>query len=282
METGALINLQWNKLKSQNINTMKTLYVIKVGGKVINEEAQMDAFLDDFATLHGMKILVHGGGNMASEVTTKLGIEVKMHEGRRITDKKTLEVALMIYAGLLNKKLVAKLHARQCTAIGLTGADMNLITARKRPVREVNYGYVGDVAEINQMGIGSFLQKNCCPVFCALTHDMQGNMLNTNADTIASEIAIAMSGLYNTRLVYCFDKKGVLEDPDQEDSVIPELSLSRYKTMLTEKSIHTGMIPKLDNSFSALVKGVGSVTICHADALKNLNQMSFKGTNLTL
>ncbi len=270
------------ELKTELKNFMKTLYVIKIGGKVIHDEAKMDAFLDDFAGLNGMKILVHGGGNIATDIAHKLGIKVKMVEGRRITDKENLKVAMMVYAGLLNKQIVAKLYARQCMAIGLTGADMNAITARKRPIREIDYGYVGDVAEINQMAIGMFLQKNCCPVFCALTHDMQGNILNTNADTIASEIAVAMSGLYNTKLVYCFDKKGVLENPKDDESVISELSMSRYKIMRNDNSIHAGMIPKLDNSFSALIKGVGNVIICQADDLKNLNQMNFNGTNLTL
>lgn len=244
---------------------MKKLNVIKVGGKIVGDEQLLNKFLDDFGELKDPKILVHGGGNLASELSERLGIKVKMNEGRRITDADSLDVAVMTYGGLINKKLVARLQARHCKALGLSGADLNSIRAEKRSHPTIDYGFVGDVNEnsINVMAIRQLLNMHFTPVFCALTHDGSGQLLNTNADTLASLLARSMAAYYEVTLSFCFEKEGVLSDVEDDSSVIPELSRRQYSALKNDGIIHEGMIPKLDNAFEALQKGVRKVTIKH-------------------
>jgi len=237
------------------------LSIIKIGGNVIENKIELSKFLALFANLEGYKILVHGGGKLATQMSQKLGIEPKMIDGRRITDAQTLEVTSMVYAGLANKNITAQLQAKNCNAIGLSGADANMITAHKRPVKEIDYGFVGDVDGVNYKILSKFLKMDLTPVFCALTHDGQGQLLNTNADTIAAEVAISMSQFYHTTLYYCFEKKGVLQDISDEDSVIEQIDTRTYTKFLDEKIIADGMIPKLDNCFYALGRGVEKVCI---------------------
>lgn len=244
---------------------MKKLSVIKIGGKIVDDDQLLDEFLDDFSELDGLKILVHGGGNVASELSRRLGIDVKMNEGRRITDADTLDVAVMAYGGLINKKLVARLQARHCRALGLSGADLNSIRAEKRSHPSIDYGFVGDLDEngINVMAIRQLLNLNVTPVFCALTHDGNGQLLNTNADTLASLLARSLANFFDVTLSFCFEKVGVLSDLEDDSSVIRELNHRQYSTLKDNGTIHEGMIPKLDNAFEALRKGVRNVTIKH-------------------
>jgi acetylglutamate kinase len=259
---------------------LEKLYIIKIGGNVIDNTAKLKLFLSNYASLQGKKILIHGGGKVATQLADKLGLEVQMHNGRRITDQAMLEVVQMVYAGLINKNIVAQLQAYQCNTIGLTGADLNVISANKRPVKEVDYGWVGDVKHVNQKALSDLLANNYMPVIAPLTHDGAGNMLNTNADTIASETAIAMSAVYETHLLYCFEKKGVLTDVNDENSVIPLLNEENYAIYLSQNVIFAGMIPKLDNAFAALRRGVKQVVILEADSLSNLGNKDFIGTRI--
>jgi acetylglutamate kinase len=245
----------------------QTLYVIKIGGNVIDNPDACSRFLTDFAKLTGTKILVHGGGKVATQVAAKLQIETKMVDGRRLTDKPMLDVVTMVYGGLVNKNLVAGLQSLRCNAIGLTGADGGIIRSVKRPVRTIDYGYVGDIEEVNGIQIQAILNGSLTPVIAPLTYSEEGLLLNTNADTIASAIAIAMSGHYDVNLIYCFEKKGVLSDPDNDEAVISSLIPETYAEYKASGVINMGMIPKLDNAFAALKEGVGRVTICHADDL---------------
>lgn len=255
------------------------LNVIKIGGEVIDKTDLLNQFLNDFSKLEGKKILIHGGGKKATEISRLLGIETKLVDGRRITDEKSLEVAVMVYGGLINKKIISKLQSLSCNAIGLTGADGNTILADKRPVKEIDYGWVGDIKKVNTEQIDSLLSNNITPVFAALTHDGQGNMLNTNADTIASAIATAMAGKHNVRLIYCFDKQGVLEDINDENSLIKKINAAQYEELKNKKIISVGMIPKLDTGFSALKKGVKEVRITHCNDISNNSK---NGTSLVL
>jgi len=237
------------------------LSVVKIGGNVIEDSGKLTSLLEAFSKLDSPKILVHGGGRKATELGEQMGIKAKLVNGRRITDAASLDVALMVYAGLINKKIVAGLQARDCNAIGLSGADGNAIHAHKRPVGAVDFGYVGDVEEINKITLSSLLNAGLVPVFCALTHDGQGQMLNTNADTIASEIALGMSKEYETILYYCFEKPGVLRDRNDEGSVIRQINAQTYQELLADNSIADGMLPKMENCFHALKHGVGRVCI---------------------
>lgn len=246
----------------------KTLNIIKIGGNVIDNEAALDKFLQSYATLTDNKILIHGGGKIATKIAVKLDVETQMVDGRRITDKPMLEVVTMVYGGLVNKQIVAKLQALGCNSIGLTGADAGVILAKKRPVKEIDYGFVGDVEKVNGDFIDNILTFGLSPVFAPLTYDIEGNMLNTNADTQASSVAVAMSNAYKVNLIYCFEKKGVLSDPDDDDSIIPNLNPTQYAEYKSAGTINKGMIPKLDNAFAALQKGVSKVIICHANDLK--------------
>lgn len=245
------------------------LKIIKIGGNIINDQKALKAFLTDFALIDGMKILVHGGGKRASEILTLMGISPKMINGRRITDDKTLEVVTMVYAGLLNKNIVSRLQALNCNAIGLSGADANSIRAHKRIVTDVDYGFAGDVDAVNSELIGQLVRTNLSPVFCAITHDKNGQLLNTNADTIATEVAIAMSNDFEVELNYVFDLQGVLLDIDDKDSVIEQINDKHYKKLIEDGIIADGMLPKLHNCFNALRRGVQSVKIGNANLIKS-------------
>ncbi|MCD7978030.1 MAG: acetylglutamate kinase [Tannerellaceae bacterium] len=249
---------------------MEKLTLIKVGGKIVEEEDTLKDLLRDFSNLEGYKVLVHGGGRSATQLAGRLGIESKMVNGRRITDEETLKVVTMVYGGLVNKTIVAGLQALNINALGMTGADMNLIRSEKRPVKEVDYGYVGDVKEVNADLLASLIKQGIVPVLAPLTHDKQGNMLNTNADTIAGEAAKALAKHFEVTLMYCFEKKGVLKDEKEDDSVIPEINREAFKQYVEEGIIQGGMIPKLENSFEAIDAGVKRVVITQAsDINKN-------------
>ncbi len=259
------------------------LYVIKIGGNVIDNSENLHCFLKDFAALDGYKILVHGGGKAATQLSTTLGIESALVDGRRITDIETLRVVTMVYGGLINKNVVAQLQRFGTNAIGLTGADGNLIRAKKRPVKTIDYGFVGDLdnASVNSDGIGKLLKAGFTPVFCAITHDGEGQLLNTNADTIASALAIELSKLYETTLVYCFEKKGVLHDINDDDSLIKDINPQHYAELKQQQIIHSGMIPKLDNAFTAIGCGVKAVIIGKSDDLGLLASNKPFGTRLS-
>lgn len=257
----------------------QTIQIIKIGGNVINEEQQLASFLADFAAIKGLKILVHGGGKKATELATKMGLRPKMINGRRVTDKANLDIVTMVYAGLLNKKITAQLQQNKCNAIGLSGADGNSIEAHKRIVKEVDYGFAGDVDKVNKKNIKLFLENNLTPVFCAITHNKNGQLLNTNADTIASEIAKALAKEYKVILTYCFDKNGVLKDVLDDSSVIENMDTDKYKKLKRENIITEGMLPKLENCFYALQGGVAKIEIGNPTVIVNKKQ---KYTSLTL
>ncbi len=254
---------------------MDKLTIIKVGGKVVEEPESLDALLTQFNKVSGNKILVHGGGRTATEIAGRLGIETKMVDGRRITDAAMLEVVTMVYGGLVNKRIVAQLQAQNCNAIGLTGADLDLIRAKKRPVKDIDYGFVGDVDEVNSSELRLLINENIIPVIAPLTHDGNGNLLNTNADTIASELATELAGHFSVYLFYCFEKRGVLTNPDDESSVIYDLDISLFNKYKNEGVISEGMIPKLENGFNAKLKGVKEVLITNAE-----NIATGRGTRL--
>ena len=261
---------------------MKPLSVIKIGGNVIDNSENLHHFLKDFSELQGAKILIHGGGKIATDLSHTLGIEPKMVDGRRITDIETLRVVTMVYAGLINKNIVAQLQRYEtCNAIGLTGADANLIKAKKRPITEIDYGFVGDLDEtsVNTTKLSALLQEGLIPVFSAITHDGDGQLLNTNADTIASSIAVAMSGIYDVSLIYCFEKRGVLQDVNDDLSLISEISSDKFESLRADNIIAGGMIPKLENAFKAIKKGLKEVYIGKSDELSTLKTGSF-GTRL--
>ena len=241
--------------------TKETLSIIKIGGNIIEDERSLVAFLNLFSKIDGKKILVHGGGKRATHIATKLGIAAKMIEGRRITNQETLEVITMVYAGLINKNIVAKLQANNIDAIGLTGADINSIQSEKRAVKEIDFGFVGDVKKVNHQAINKLMEADFTPVFCAITHDKNGQLLNTNADTIASQMAIGMSNLYTTSLYYCFELEGVLKDFKDPKSLLKKINSETYKQLLKDKIISDGMLPKLENCFDALKNGVQQVHI---------------------
>lgn len=260
------------------------LYIIKIGGNVIDAPKALDRFLSDFSAIKGNKILVHGGGKIATELAQKLGVETKMVEGRRITDESTIDLVTMTYAGLINKKIVAALQSKNCNAIGFSGADGNLIRAVKRPVKKIDYGFVGDILEdsVNVELIASLLAQNVMPVVCPITHDSKGNLLNTNADTIAAELACATAQKYEVHLFFCFEKNGVLRDVNNDSSFIPELKKELYEEMKGKQQIYEGMIPKLDNAFQTISKGVHSVYICNAFHLSSiLNNTQPIGTRIS-
>ncbi|WP_461534276.1 acetylglutamate kinase [Sinomicrobium sp.] len=241
---------------------MKTkLSIVKIGGNIIENESALNDFLQDFSNVEGNKILVHGGGRTATRIAGQLGIPSKMESGRRITTKETLDVITMVYGGLTNKNIVAGLQNLNCNAIGLSGADGNTISSSKRPVGEIDYGFVGDIQEVNAKLIKTLLESGITPVFCAITHDGKGQLLNTNADTIASEIAIGMSEYFDTSLYYCFEKKGVLRDVEDDDSVITHIDSISYKQLLDTGIIADGMLPKMHNCFNALQRNVKKVHI---------------------
>lgn len=245
----------------------KKLSIIKVGGKIVEEEATLQQFLDDFAHIEGYKVLVHGGGRSATKIAAQLGIESHMVNGRRITDRQTLQVVTMVYGGLVNKNIVAGLQARNVNALGLTGADMNVIRSHKRPVKDVDYGFVGDVEKADGEMLTQLIAREIVPVMAPLTHDGNGNMLNTNADTIAGETAKALAPYFDVTLIYCFEKKGVLRDAADEESVIAHLNEEEFKQYVADGVIQDGMIPKLENAFQAIHSGVNKVIITLATAI---------------
>lgn len=262
---------------------MKKLQVIKIGGNVIDNPAELEKFLTDFSKVSDLKILVHGGGKVATELAKRLGIEQELVNGRRITDGETLKITTMVYAGLINKSVVAALQSKQCNAIGLSGADANAIKASKRKVVDIDYGFVGDIdsSGVNAEMISVFLENGITPVFSAITHNGEGQLLNTNADTIASALAVALSKKYEVQLNYCFEKNGVLKDVEDDNSVINVITKESYKQLLAAGVIFKGMIPKLDNSFDAIKNGVSAVMIANSkDLLKITNQHGNTGTKL--
>lgn len=246
---------------------MEKLTLIKVGGKIVEEQATLSRLLASFAAIPGRKVLVHGGGRLATAMASRLGIESRMVGGRRITDKAMLEVVTMVYAGLVNKNIVAGLQAQGVNALGMTGADMNILLSDKRPVGEVDYGYVGDVRRVDAAALSALIEMGVVPVIAPLTHDGQGSMLNTNADTMAGETAKALASRYEVSLVYCFEKRGVLRDENDDNSVIAEMTRQQFETYRAEGVVQGGMIPKLENAFDAIRHGVREVIITRADAI---------------
>lgn len=257
-----------------------TISVIKIGGNVIDHPDTLDVFLKLFAKFPGKKILIHGGGVMASRFGESMGIMPQMKDGRRITDQDTLQIVTMVYAGLINKQLVAQLQSLNQNALGFTGADGNLIRSEKRPVKEIDYGFVGDVKEINSHLLETLLSEDILPVVCAITHDKQGQLLNTNADTIASEIATSLAQKNTVNLYYCFDRPGVLIDEKNNASLIPLINEEVFEELKREKVIHSGMIPKLDNAFTALYQGVNRVWLGLPENLLLAEKGKSAGTNI--
>jgi acetylglutamate kinase len=253
---------------------MNKLYVIKIGGNVLDDEKALGKFLKDFASIQSPKILIHGGGKVATKIGEQLGIQSNYVKGRRITDEPTRDLVTMVYGGLINKQIVAQLQELHCNALGVTGADGNMIKAVKRPVKEIDYGFVGDITanSVNSTLLYFLLKQNVIPIFAPLTH-ADGTILNTNADTIASVLAIALSKHFDVRLIFCFEKKGVLQDVNKEDSVIRLLTESSYKKGLDDGIFADGILPKLENSFSAIHSGVKEVLIGEAgDLLQNTKE----------
>ena len=246
---------------------MEKLTLIKVGGKIVEEQATLSRLLASFAAIPGRKVLVHGGGRSATAMASRLGIESRMVGGRRITDKAMLEVVTMVYAGLVNKNIVAGLQALGVNALGMTGADMNILLSDKSPVGEVDYGYVGDVRRVDAAALSALIEMGVVPVIAPLTHDGRGSMLNTNADTMAGETAKALASRYEVSLVYCFEKRGVLRDENDDNSVIAEMTRQQFETYRAEGVVQGGMIPKLENAFDAIRHGVREVIITRADAI---------------
>ncbi len=247
---------------------MEKLTVVKVGGAVVEDEEQLARLLNDFAAIEGNKVLVHGGGRRATKVAASLGIESKMVNGRRITDRDMLEVVTMVYGGLVNKNVVARLQANGVNALGLTGADMDVLRSRKRPVKEgIDFGFVGDVERADGKALQTLIEAGIVPVMAPLTHDGKGNILNTNADTIAGETAKALAPFYDVTLIYSFEKKGVLANPDDDDSVIPMITPADFERYKADGTVAGGMIPKLENAFAAIDAGVGRVIITLASAI---------------
>lgn len=262
---------------------MQELIVVKIGGNVIDDDKALHSFLHDFAAIGGHKILVHGGGKLATELSYKLGIETKMVEGRRITDEATIKIVTMTYAGYINKKIAAILQAKGCNAIGMSGVDARIIPAVKRPIREIDYGWVGDIKseEVNSNFLHKILEAGITPVIAPIACDDEGHLLNINADTVAQSIATATSRQYNVRLVYCFEKIGVLTNVEDDNSVIAAITISDGDTLKVNGTISKGMIPKIDNACSAIKSGVKSVVIGHAAHISQIAKKE-KGYGTTI
>jgi acetylglutamate kinase len=261
---------------------MNRLFIVKIGGNVLDNPAALDIFLHDFASIREPKILIHGGGKIATNLGNQLGIESNYINGRRITDAATLDLVTMVYGGLVNKQIVAKLQHLGCNALGVTGADGNMISATRRPVKDVDYGFVGDIRPegVNTALLHFLLKQNTIPVFAPLTH-ADGKMLNTNADTIASVLAVALSKHFDVRLVFCFEKKGVLRNVMDPDSVIRHLPKKLYDELLPQQVFADGILPKLENAYAAIGAGVKEVLIGEAvDLIKNTG-METVGTLIT-
>ena len=253
------------------------LTLVKVGGAIVENADSLSSLLDKFASIEGHKVLVHGGGRSATRIAERLGLPQQMVAGRRVTDADTLRVVTMVYAGLVNKNIVAQLQARGINALGLTGADMNVISSYRRPPKQVrmddgstqtvDYGFVGDIDQVNADLLSDLIAKGVVPVMCPIGHDAQGNLLNTNADTIAAEVAKALARNFEVTLVYCFEKRGVLRDADDDDSVIPCITQAEFPVLVEQGIVSGGMLPKLENAFDAIRAGVQEVVITRADAL---------------
>ena len=248
---------------------MNGITVVKIGGNVIDDPAALKAFLGEFAAIEGPKILVHGGGKLATRMAERLELKVQMVDGRRITDKGTLDVVTMVYAGLVNKQIVAGLQAAGCNAIGLSGADGNAVTARRRAPQPIDYGFVGDIERVDSELLRRLLEAGLVPVFSAIMHDGRGTLLNCNADSVASAVALGAAAVAPTDLVFCFEKAGVLRDPDDEASVIPEITAASYPPLKADGTVSKGMIPKIENVLKAVGQGVRSVTIRSSAHLEN-------------
>ena len=246
--------------------------LIKVGGKVVEDKLSLNQLLTSFTQIEGYKALIHGGGRLATQIAEKLGVETQMIDGRRITSDEMLEVVTMVYGGLVNKNIVAALQAKGVNALGLTGADLNCILSEKRPIKDIDYGWVGDVKKVAGSALGGLIQKGIVPVMAPLTHDGKGHMLNTNADTIASELAKALAEEFEVTLVYCFEKEGVLQSIDDDSSIIKELNYTSYQKYIAEGVIEGGMIPKLDNAFAAIEAGVHKVIITKSTSVGDLTR----------
>lgn len=246
----------------------KRITIIKVGGAIVEDEAQLTQLLHDFSAIEGPKVLVHGGGRRATAIASKLGIESKMVNGRRITDAQMLEVVTMVYGGLVNKNIVARLQAIGINALGLTGADINCLLSHKRPVKDgIDYGFVGDVESVDGKALATLIEQGITPIMAPLTHDGMGNILNTNADTIAAETAKGLAPYYDVTLIYCFEKNGVLANPDDDNSVIPLITHSDFEQLVADGTVAGGMIPKIQNALSAIDAGVERVIITKANAI---------------
>lgn len=259
---------------------MEELLVVKIGGNVIDNPVGLAAFLSDFSKIEKKKILVHGGGKIATEIGVKLGQQAIMVEGRRVTDKAMLETVTMVYGGLINKNVVAQLQSLGDNAIGISGADGNSILCVRRPIKEVDYGFVGDVKDVNHTFLTYLLNGDLVPVLCPLSHDGKGSMLNINADTVATTLAKAMAKSYRVTLLYCFELKGVLSDFEDKTSVIPEINFLSYQTLKLNGVISKGMIPKMDNSFDSIHNGVDKVIICHSEDMLKIAGGEKGGTAL--
>lgn len=254
------------------------LTIIKVGGKIVENSESLNSLLKDFAAVEGKKLLVHGGGRSATQMAARLGVETKMVDGRRITDEAMLEVVTMVYGGLVNKRIVAGLQVLGIDAVGLTGADMNIVLSDKRKVSAVDYGWVGDVKRVNAEAVATLIESGCCPVVAPLTHDGCGHMLNTNADTMAGEMAKAMAAHYDVTLMFCFEKPGVLADENDDSSLIPTITPAVLDDLKRRGVVSGGMIPKLDNAIACVSAGVESVVITQADRIAD----PYAGTKICL
>ena len=244
------------------------LTLIKVGGAIVEDEAQLNSLLQHFTAIEGRKVLVHGGGRRATQVAAQLGIESKMGNGRRITDAEMLQVVTMVYGGLVNKNLVAKLQAQGVNALGLTGADMDVLRSHRRPIKNgVDYGFVGDVDKADGARLQQLIEQGITPIMAPLTHDGAGNILNTNADTIAAETAKALAPYYDVTLIFCFEKAGVLADANDDSSVIPAINHDDFSRYVADGTISGGMIPKIENALAAVDAGVERVIITLANAI---------------
>lgn len=260
------------------------LYVIKIGGSLIDKEKDLMNFLEGFASIKASKLLVHGGGKLASDLAEKLNIPQQMMDGRRMTNQETLDVVTMVYAGKINKNIVTKLQTFQCNAIGFSGADGNLIKSEKRAISNIDYGFVGDVdsKSVNVELLQELLKLKLVPVFSAITHDQKGNLLNTNADSIASVLSQALSQNYDVELLYCFDKDGVLENVENPDSLVKTLNCTKYEQLRSENKLNEGILPKLKNAFLAKENNVNKVVLLNETKLQNqLNHLN-EGTEITI
>lgn len=260
------------------------LYVIKIGGSLIDKEKDLMNFLEEFASIKGLKILVHGGGKLASDLAEKLNIPQQMTDGRRVTSQETLDVVTMVYAGKINKNIIAKLQTLNCNAIGFSGADGNLIKSEKRSISNIDYGFVGDVdsKSVNVDLLQELLKLKLFPVFSAITHDQKGNLLNTNADSIASVLSQALSQNYDVELLYCFDKDGILKDVENSDSLVKTLNCTKYEQLRSENKLNEGILPKLRNAFLAKENNVNKVVLLNEAKLQNQINYPNEGTEITI